>query len=254
MKTTLTFDIDSTERKALAKAIGEYFKEKPQYTMPGFRYVIAGKAEVQKDSSVDLDASVTDTDKAFLIDYLGNCGFQAHEETEKDEEPEDEEEPMSLSLSLPDDLADDAYGRLFTLIETKQELFKHAFNSDGITVKREDGKITFDGFPAIDSDHHKAFADFVTLLTEHAKNTTRVNMIEREVTNEKYSFRGFLLRLGMVGPEYKTTRKILLENLSGSAAFKTEEQAKEHAAKWAAKRKEQATDTKQEANENADAE
>lgn len=252
MKTTLAFNIDASERKALAKAVGEYFKEKPRYTMPGFRYVIAGKAEVQKDSTVVLDESVTDTDKAFLIDYLGTCGFQA-EELEPEPEQEEEEDPMKLSLSLPDDLADDAYGRLFTILEARQELFKHAFNSDAITVKREDGKITFDGFPAIDSDHHKAYADFVTLLTEFAKNATRVNFMEKEVTNEKYRFRGFLLRLGMIGPEYKTTRKILLENLKGSASFKTEEQAKEHAARWAAKRKEQAA-AKQEVSNNADAE
>ena len=43
---------------------------------------------------------------------------------------------------------------------------------------------------------------------------------EREVENDKYAFRCFLLRLGFIGDEYKLTRKILLENLEGSAAFK----------------------------------
>ena len=43
---------------------------------------------------------------------------------------------------------------------------------------------------------------------------------EHEVPNEKYAFRCFLLRLGFIGKEYKDCRKILLEKLSGSAAFR----------------------------------
>ena len=43
---------------------------------------------------------------------------------------------------------------------------------------------------------------------------------EKIVDNEKYAFRCFLLRLGFIGTEYKTERKILLRNLSGSSAFK----------------------------------
>lgn len=38
--------------------------------------------------------------------------------------------------------------------------------------------------------------------------------------NEKYAFRCFLLRLGLIGAEHKQTRKILLRNLTGSSAFK----------------------------------
>lgn len=261
MENTLTFNIDKGQRKDLANAIGEYFKEKAEYKMPGFRYVIDGKAEVEKDGTVKLDESVTDTDKVFLIDYLGSCGFQKQEETEETEDADYEEEPMQASYSLPDDLDDDAFKRIQTIVELKQRLFKHAFNSDAITVKREDGKVTFDGFPAIDSEHHKAYADFVVALVRFAKNATRVNPKEKEATNEKYSFRNFLIRLGLNGPENKETRKILLENLHGSAAFPTEEQAKAHAAKWAAKRKEEKaeeTETNDEKeqgnNDNADAE
>lgn len=38
--------------------------------------------------------------------------------------------------------------------------------------------------------------------------------------NEKYTFRTWLLRLGMIGDEFETARKWLLENLSGDIAFK----------------------------------
>ncbi|MBZ4647626.1 MAG: hypothetical protein JG777_3115, partial [Clostridia bacterium] len=38
---------------------------------------------------------------------------------------------------------------------------------------------------------------------------------------DKFTFRVFLIRLGMVGDEYKDTRKILLENLEGNSAFRS---------------------------------
>ena len=53
-----------------------------------------------------------------------------------------------------------------------------------------------------------------------AKTQKRITAKEKEVDNEKYAFRCFLLRLGFIGDEHKVTRKILLRNLSGSSAFK----------------------------------
>ena len=53
-----------------------------------------------------------------------------------------------------------------------------------------------------------------------SKEQKRISPTEKEVTNEKYAFRCFLLRLGFIGNEYKAERKILLRNLSGSSAFK----------------------------------
>ena len=44
---------------------------------------------------------------------------------------------------------------------------------------------------------------------------------EKAVDNEKYAFRCFLLRLGFIGAEFKTERKILLRNLTGSSAFRS---------------------------------
>ena len=39
-------------------------------------------------------------------------------------------------------------------------------------------------------------------------------------TNEKYTFRTWLLRLGLIGEEFKTARNFLLENLDGDIAFR----------------------------------
>ena len=54
-----------------------------------------------------------------------------------------------------------------------------------------------------------------------ANKMKKVNAKEKDVDNEKYAFRCFLLRLGFIGDEFKTERKILLRNLEGSSAFKS---------------------------------
>ncbi len=43
--------------------------------------------------------------------------------------------------------------------------------------------------------------------------------------NEKYTFRVWLLRLGMIGDEFKTARKHLLDHLDGNIAWKDPMQA-----------------------------
>ena len=71
--------------------------------------------------------------------------------------------------------------------------------------------------------------DFVTALCERAKKAKRITAKQRTVENEKYAFRCFLLRLGFIGTEYKKDRKILLKNLSGSAAFRDGKKGPEEA-------------------------
>lgn len=43
--------------------------------------------------------------------------------------------------------------------------------------------------------------------------------------NEKYTFRTWLLRLGLIGDEFKTARQHLLKNLDGNIAWKDPAQA-----------------------------
>ena len=72
-----------------------------------------------------------------------------------------------------------------------------------------------------------ATMQFITALCRMAKNAKRVTATEKEVPNEKYAFRCFLLRLGFIGAEFKETRKRLLQRLEGSSAFRTTEEEKE---------------------------
>ena len=66
-----------------------------------------------------------------------------------------------------------------------------------------------------------AYTQFIAAICKMSTEQKRITARVREVDNEKYAFRCFLLRLGFIGEEFKQSRKILLSNLDGSSAFKT---------------------------------
>ena len=90
-----------------------------------------------------------------------------------------------------------------------------------LTINLLDDRMAFDWFPADSTPEEiNAYTAFVAALCAMARNQKRITAREKAVDNEKYAFRCFLLRLGFIGVKHKQTRKILLRNLSGSAAFK----------------------------------
>jgi len=44
--------------------------------------------------------------------------------------------------------------------------------------------------------------------------------LELQVSNEKYSFSVYILRLGFIGGAFKASRKALLDKLNGDGAFR----------------------------------
>ena len=54
--------------------------------------------------------------------------------------------------------------------------------------------------------------------------------------NEKYTFRTWLLRLGLIGDEFKTARMHLLKNLEGNIAWRDPAQAEAQKERLAARR------------------
>lgn len=126
-----------------------------------------------------------------------------------------------MKISVPMDMDGDGLSRLEALIESKETLLKKAIGTDNLRIEEADSKITFPWFKAdCTDDERTAYMQLCSALYLHAKNAKRVNGRDYEVENEKYAFRCFLLRLGFIGDEYKASRKILLRNLRGSAAFK----------------------------------
>lgn len=66
------------------------------------------------------------------------------------------------------------------------------------------------------------------LINKNAITQHYASFKVKPTTNEKYTFRTWLLRLGMIGDEYKKVRKELLSNLSGNGAFKSPNKAGEN--------------------------
>ena len=127
-----------------------------------------------------------------------------------------------FSISMSRDFFDErTLNKLDRTIENKGELFKMAFKTDDISYKVTDDRVIFDWFPfSGESGDGLAYSSFIDLLTKSLKEQKRVNASKAQTENPKFAMRIYLIRLGMVGDEYKQTRKILLRNLEGSSAFR----------------------------------
>jgi len=138
-----------------------------------------------------------------------------------------------LSISLPRTLfTETALQNLDALLLSKGRLICHAFDIGEATYTLIDDRITFAWLHGTVTDETaKAYAEFISKLCQMARMQKRVTAKEKIVDNEKYAFRCFLLRLGMIGNAYKESRKILLQNLTGSSAFKSghRKEAEHHA-------------------------
>ena len=149
------------------------------------------------------------------------------------EETMAESDEDSLSVSLPRSLfTETALQNLDALLLSKGRLIRHAFDIREATYTLEGDRITFAWLHGTITDETaKAYAEFISKLCLMARTQKRVTAKEKIVDNEKYAFRCFLLRLGMIGNAYKESRKILLQNLTGSSAFKSghRKEAEHHA-------------------------
>lgn len=128
----------------------------------------------------------------------------------------------AYTISVPFDSADTLLEyRITKLINAKSKLFKKAFNTKNLDFEIKDDTITFkwldgDATPEL----IQASMKFFTLLVKLVKEGSSVKCKEREIHSEKYAMRCFLVRLGFIGGEFKKDRKLLMQNLSGSSAFR----------------------------------
>lgn len=139
------------------------------------------------------------------------------------------DESGTLTIEMPiKGFTDESITNLEKLISSKAELIKKAIEADTLPVERTKTTLKFPWFKSSSgSEEVKAYASLVSALCAKAKEQKRVIAKEKSVDNEKFAFRVFLLRLGFIGDEYKSARKILLRNLSGNSAFKNGTKSKE---------------------------
>ena len=211
---TIHFNAAGAERKKLAMRIAEYEGCQTQYLgAPTFAYA-AGRCKVLKDGTVE-----TENEDSALLTFLEGLGGVT-EPTETDSA--ETEDAVRISICLPaHDMTERQIQNVFDLVESKRTLIKKAVGANELPITLEDGKLCFDWFSTESTpEERQAYMALLCGIRSMAMKQRRVNRRETEVPNEKYAFRCFLLRLGMVGDDSKAHRKILLKNLSGSSAWK----------------------------------
>lgn len=205
----IRFNIEKSQRKALAQKIGELTGSEVKYLgVPSCGYQI-GFFTLSKDAVLSfadrMDTEVIER----VMDGLDKAGYTS------------EDEPEALTISMPrDSFAEQSMNNLLQLIANKETLLKHALNTESLAVNECEKTVEFPWFTVEKDGDGDAYARFITALCEFAKNLKRVVNKPDTSDNEKYAFRCFLLRLGMIGADYKAARKVLLRNLTGSSAFR----------------------------------
>jgi hypothetical protein len=66
----------------------------------------------------------------------------------------------------------------------------------------------------------KAYIQFCLAISHQALTQTSASKRKTKTSNDKYTFRTWLLRLGLIGDEFKTARLHLLANLEGNSAWR----------------------------------
>ena len=240
---TCEYNVTGAERKRLVEAIADILGDSAQYLgAPTFAYRVGG-VTVSKDGAVSFAESVEDGAIAALADELARRGFVADAAQEAADAPvaaipatealtvgDAPESPQEAAVAetrrfcveFPrEGVTDGAIENLRKLTDSKAALIRKVLGANRLDIDVTDDAVSFPWFDATpEPDMASAAARFLGRLLDVARTQKRVTAREKPVENEKFAFRCFLLKLGFIGAEYKADRKVLLRNLTGSAAFK----------------------------------
>lgn len=216
----LHFTSDSGKRKDMVKAIEQRLGIPARYLgMPTAAYVI-GSYRVNRDGSLEFDVNTGTDESSDVIDACVMAGF---EPLEWDKNEDTAEEGTDLTVTIPrDSITDEELERVRLITDSKAGLIRKALGADSLPIEDDGENVSFPWTGADPTpEEYGAATCLITGIIRLAKELKRVSAKEKEYDNEKYAFRCFLLRLGMVGKEYKTVRKTLLKNFEGSSSFKS---------------------------------
>lgn len=219
----IKYNVTGAERKRLVTTLSTLTGVKAKYLgMPSMAYEV-GDFAIDKNGNLELSDKVNSEEIERVAGHLASEGFIAEEEISATEgrQTADSEE-FGLTVSMPrSNFSEGALENLQALVEAKGELIRHALDVEELPIEISEDEVSFPWFEELPTPEEiKAYTHFISALSEMAINQKRITVKEKEVENEKYAFRCFLLRLGFIGKDYKDERKILLRNLTGSSAFK----------------------------------
>ena len=209
----IKYNVTGPDRKRLVQAIAQILERDAKYLgVPSCAYQV-DNFTISKDGILSFDDHTNSREGEQLIERLSEMGFEA----------EIEEVTDGLCIELPlKDTTEAAIDNLRRMVDSKATLIKKALGADSLEIEITEERIRFPWFDRIpEPEVISATAHFLGHLLDAAKSHKRVTAKEKETDNEKYAFRCFLLRLGFIGDEFKETRRTLLRNLTGSAAFRT---------------------------------
>ncbi len=207
----IEFNLTGKERKKLVRAVSEITRIPAEYQyMPTCSYTIGEHYTVTKNGTLIISDDTDEKEVQHLLTELADKGYQIPN-TERN----------NLTVQMPRNSLDErTLNRVRRILENKGELFKTAFQTDSLDLQVTEKTVDFPWFTIEQDGDADAYCTFISMLCEFAKNLNRINNKPDTSDNPKYAFRCFLLRLGMIGTEFKATRKVLLRNLPGSSAFR----------------------------------
>ena len=240
----MRIETNAANRKDVVKAVSGILGQPSKYMgVPTCSYQI-GNCTIDKSGAVETEDEKT---AELVTAGLTEQGFIG--------EPQPEMNKTTVSLPMKDMTAEGLRNLVF-LTRSKQYLIGRAFAEDVFRVPTalvealgsaevsdteaflqtfqshaeecrgisfQEGMVIFT-LPAInDPDMIKAFTHLAAAMVQQAREQKRISPKETIEENEKYYMRIWLLRLGFGGAEGKEIRDLLLKNLKGNSAFRTEE-------------------------------
>lgn len=249
----MKFITTAPDRRTLVKAIAAHTGMEPSYIgPPTFNYAV-GTITVDREGDVD----VPDEQAADLKALLIAKGWM---------EPEPEPEQPRIQIGIPaQEMTVQSVTNLIFMLYSKQYLLGKAVGT--ACVRIEDAVITrlqeytpenLEAYAELLRDF-KALGDLegveleegqlrmnfpmaedstlwmllMTKMVAFAKAAHRVYPQRQQPEAEKYFMRGWLLRMGFGGSDFKAARQALLKNLKGCSAFPDAEKAQRHQEHWA---------------------
>lgn len=204
----IMYELESRKRKELCEVIAKATGEAIKYLgTPTYAYQI-GEIKVERDATViGLNEKVHQS--------ILEAGFSVM----------NQENETGFTVSVPLIEADEL-GKLENLLTAKRVLIEKALNTDRVSFEVQSDHLEFPWFDEQpDQEVIQATVIFIEKIIQYIKERKFISAKETQTDNDKYTFRTFLLAIGMIGPDYKDVRNILLKELSGNSAFRFPKEA-----------------------------
>ncbi len=224
------FENAQDRRKELVQALSEVMDTTPKYQgTPSFTFTV-GQYTVYRDASLEV-SELEDTDEIGLILHgLRGRGF-----TPKPGEWQQLRSVLNhksiiegfekigvetIGISFPKSLMDErTLANLRKMVQAKGPLIELALGVTELPVEETDEAITFNWLPhTAPPELVQATMQMLSAMVKLAGDLKRVTATEKPLDNPRYAFRCWLLRLGFIGDEYKSMRRLLMQGIPGNGS------------------------------------